>query len=329
MSTDEAHGKKRAAKTAPRAGSSRSKTAKPRKRSIAKEEPQSTTVHTPASPGSEMVLIPVKVLPAGTHKKPTDAAKTGEKTSARASWAARRAAKKASRLRRRARRYATKAKGAVVQVRPKKRARRTTRAEGPAVVTSVEIEETPKPETMNQKAKTARAQHTKTISRERESWLPRPLRKILFSAFVLLVLIMAGGAVYVFMTGGSEAPVTINAAPASATEPTEIKPRQVAPNTPESAAVQIMSPAVRPGGSASISVKTLPGSACTIAVTYTDQKIPSKSAGLIPALSDDFGTVNWSWTVDDYAPAGSWPVTVTCAHNNKSAVVQADLVVVR
>lgn len=329
MSTDEARGKKRASKTASRAGSSRSKTAKPRKRSTAKEEPQSTVVHTPASPGSEMVLIPVKVLPAGTHKKPADAAKTGEKASVKASWTARRAAKKASRLRRRARRYATKAKGAVVHVRPKKRTRRTTRTEAPAAVASIEIEEAPKPESKKPKTKAAPVRHKRAIVEERSGWLPRPVRNVFVSAFVLLVLMLVGGAVYIFMTGGSEAPVTFTATPASATEPTEIKPRQVAPNAPESAAVQMMSPAVSPGGPASISVKTLPGSACTIAATYTNDKPSSTAAALLPATADDFGNVSWNWVVDTWAPDGNWPVTVTCAHGKKSAMVQARLIVSR
>jgi hypothetical protein len=46
---------------------------------------------------------------------------------------------------------------------------------------------------------------------------------------------------------------------------------------------------------------------------------------LLPALADDFGAVSWNWKVDAWAPVGSWPITVTCAHNKKSAVVQTTL----
>jgi hypothetical protein len=195
------------------------------------------------------------------------------------------------------------------------------------VAESLEIEEAPKPET--KKAKTARTRRPKAATVERESWLPRPVRNILVSAFVLLVLLLSGGAVYIFMTGGSEAPVTITTTPASATEPTEIKPRTVSPKAPESAAVQMMSPAVRPAGQASISVKTLPGSACTISATYADSKTSSTVAALPPATADDFGNVSWNWVVDAWAPDGNWPVTVTCAHDKKSAMVQARLIVSR
>ena len=323
MSTDEVRGKKRVSKTAPRTARQRSKSTKPRKQS-AIQEPQSTVVHAPASPGSEMVMIPVKVLPAGTHKKPAAAEASGE-TPAKASRAARRAAKKASRLRRRARRYSAKAKGVVVLKRTQKKARKAT--ESPERAMPVVREKPQKRPPAKVRPVSARRKHAAPM--ERTGWLPRPLRNMLVSAFVLLVLLLSGGVVYIFMTGNDAAPATIITAPAATTQPAAIQPRQPAPNTPESASVQMMSPPVRPGGEASLSVKTLPGSACTIAVTYTDQKVPSRAAGLLPATADDFGTVSWNWTVDAAAPDGSWPVTVTCARNKKSAVVQTNLVVTR
>jgi hypothetical protein len=327
MSTGKVSAKRRTAGVSPGADGTpqrkRSKSVKP----ASADKIKGAIIHAPAVAGSEMVLIPVRVLPKEMPK-----AEPAETSSEVLPRAARRAAKKASRLRRRARRYAAKAKGAVVSSRTRKRTRKVekpNKLQKPVMAASLAIEEAPKPKAKQAKAKTARTRRTRMISEERTGWLPRPLRSILVSTFVLLVLMLVGGVVYIFMTGGSAAPVTITTTPASATEPTTIKPRQVSPNAPESAAVQMISSPVRPGGAASISVKTLPGSACTIAVTYTDKKVSSTAAGLPPATADDFGTVSWDWVVDTWAPDGTWPATVTCAHNKKSAMVQASLQVSR
>jgi hypothetical protein len=44
-------------------------------------------------------------------------------------------------------------------------------------------------------------------------------------------------------------------------------------------------------------------------------------------VADDFGIVSWTWTVEESVPLGEWPVDVTCAFNDQSAMVRGKLVV--
>ena len=99
----------------------------------------------------------------------------------------------------------------------------------------------------------------------------------------------------------------------------------VAPNAPESASIQSLTSPVTPGENAAVTIKTNPGSWCTITVVY--HKVSSKDSGLMGKTSDEYGSVTWSWTLDASVPIGTWPVTITCLRNTKTAVVVGDLIV--
>lgn len=93
------------------------------------------------------------------------------------------------------------------------------------------------------------------------------------------------------------------------------------------ASVQSITSPVVAGSNASIMVKTNPEVMCTISVVY--DKTPSKDSGLVQKKADEYGIVEWTWTVDSSAPVGSWPVEVTCANKKNTAVVENDLRIVK
>jgi micrococcal nuclease len=88
--------------------------------------------------------------------------------------------------------------------------------------------------------------------------------------------------------------------------------------------VSITSP-VNHGKPASISVKTAPGAACRIAVTYKSG--PSRAKGLTPKTSDDHGTVGWTWLVGTRTTPGTWPVSVYCSAGGRTGTLQTSIVV--
>lgn len=151
-------------------------------------------------------------------------------------------------------------------------------------------------------------------------------RNTAISIVVLLVLFVGGGVGYTYFLGAQDTPPTAATAPVVPTD-APIKPVKPAANAPESAAVQTLTSPVSAGSNASISVKTNAGSKCTIAVVYGS--VASTDSGLAAKVADEYGVVNWSWTVEDGAPLGTWPVKVTCVYNGKTGFVQGDLQVVK
>lgn len=130
---------------------------------------------------------------------------------------------------------------------------------------------------------------------------------------------------YVWYTGQNTPDMTTTTAPESDTPDAVITPTKPAENARASASVQLLTSPVAPGDNASISIKTLPTSTCTIKVIYND--VPSTDSGLVAKTADEFGIVSWAWTVGATVPQGTWPATVTCTYNGRSAVVRGDLVV--
>lgn len=153
--------------------------------------------------------------------------------------------------------------------------------------------------------------------------------KITASAVILLVLVVGAGVGYIWYTGQhaaensqafAEPPEAINVG----TLPERPKVNQT---SVVGASVQSVTSPVTPGSNASIMVKTNRQATCTIAVVY--DKTPAKDSGLAEKKSDDYGLVQWAWTVPANAPLGTWPITVTCANEKNSAVVENDLKIVR
>lgn len=154
----------------------------------------------------------------------------------------------------------------------------------------------------------------------------RSVRNIAISIVVLLIVVVGGGVGYTWYVGQNAAEDPVAIAPPVAPTPTPvIKPTKPAANAKQSAAVQILTSPVAPGSNASITVKTNAESDCTIKVEYN--KVPSTDSGLKPKKADDFGIVSWTWTVEESVPLGTWPVDVTCAFNDQTAMVRGDLVV--
>lgn len=157
--------------------------------------------------------------------------------------------------------------------------------------------------------------------------VPRVVRNTVLSAVALLVLIAGGGVGYVWYTGQA-APEEVLAATnpeqetSTAARPV-ITPSKPAPDVPVGASVQALTSPVPPGSNANITIKTRPEATCTIKVTYDD--VPSADSGLVDKQADAFGVVSWTWTVDRTAPAGEWPVDVTCAYGELSGFVRGKL----
>jgi hypothetical protein len=155
----------------------------------------------------------------------------------------------------------------------------------------------------------------------------RTIRNIAISVVVLLVLFVGGGVAYEMLTANN---VKQDAAPTPKTESNNFalpKPPAVNPKAAESAAVESFLSPAKIGTNTSISVKTLPGSSCTISVMYNN--VPAKDSGLITKAANAYGIVEWTWTVENSAPVGTWPVKVTCSLNKKSAVVIGNLQVTK
>lgn len=151
------------------------------------------------------------------------------------------------------------------------------------------------------------------------------VRNTSISIVVLLVLIVGAGVTYTWYMG--QKPVVDVVVDTTNITPPKIKHVESASNVPQSASVQLLTSPVVPGSNASITIKTNPGSICTISVVY--DKTTSTDSGLIAKKANDFGVVTWAWTVEPAVPIGKWPVKVTCELDKKMAVVIGDLVVAK
>ncbi len=142
----------------------------------------------------------------------------------------------------------------------------------------------------------------------------RFMRRVVVVCLCLVLLAVAAGAIYTWLMGKRQ-PVTqsVTQTPKKTT-PTATP--AIDENAPVGVAIEAMSPPMKAGSNASISIKTRPKAACSITVTYNDQK--SADAGLVPKNADEFGVVMWTWSVEQGRPVGTWPVEVTCAYNGRS-----------
>lgn len=151
----------------------------------------------------------------------------------------------------------------------------------------------------------------------------RFIRNTAIATAVVFVVLVGAGVAYTWWMGKTPAPVVV--LEEQSTPPPRVEATPVAENSPVSASVQSLTSPVLVGDNVLLTVKTRPDATCTIKVEYN--KIPSNDSGLVARVADDFGIVTWSWTVDQSAPVGKWPVTVTCVLGERSAVVVGDLVV--
>lgn len=141
-------------------------------------------------------------------------------------------------------------------------------------------------------------------------------------------MFVAAGVAYVYVSGDAQNKKSSTSLPiAPAPNLALPKPRKPGPNVPASVSIDALTSPVAAGNNSSITINTVPTSACEISVTYDN--VPSKDSGLAPKVADDYGKITWSWKVDSQAPAGTWPVKVTCIYNKRSAVVIGNLQVTR
>ncbi len=161
------------------------------------------------------------------------------------------------------------------------------------------------------------------------TFIPKPVVKVLVGVLLLVVLLVGGGAAYTWYMGRN----TPAAEPPAVEGTSDIKkkpffePSKPAANANVGVSVQSLTSPVAPGENASITIRTLPGAECTITVEYN--KVKSTDSGLVAKVADEYGMVDWTWTVDASAPKGKWPVDVTCSRGEKSGMVRGDLEVVK
>lgn len=157
--------------------------------------------------------------------------------------------------------------------------------------------------------------------------LLKTLKRTLISIGVLLVVAVAAGAGYVWYSGQQTPVVSSQQKVAPTVAPTVSAHPQQAPDAVMGASVQSIDSPVMPGQNVTLTVRTNTKAKCTISVVY--DKTPSKDSGLITKTADEYGMVDWTWTVDATAALGTWPVKVTCANDKNTAVVQADLTIAK
>lgn len=151
--------------------------------------------------------------------------------------------------------------------------------------------------------------------------------KISISALVLLVLIVGGGVGYIWYVGQNSPDVVVEEAPKPVKSSIVTAPAKPADDAKVGASVQALTSPVTPGMNSSIIVKTTPGAKCVISVTY--DKVASTDSGLAPKEADEYGVVNWAWTVGTSIAVGKYPVKVTCVRGKNSGVTGGTLEVVK
>lgn len=156
----------------------------------------------------------------------------------------------------------------------------------------------------------------------------RTARNVIMLCTILAIVFLAAGFGYAWYAAKSRPePVAVAKLPDTA-KPTKT-PAKIDENAPVGVSVQMLTSPITPGANAAMSIKTRPHAACSIKVTYGDkasaQAQTSTDAGLVPKTADEFGVVNWTWTVEVSRPIGTWPVDVVCAYNKQSGVVRGDL----
>lgn len=150
------------------------------------------------------------------------------------------------------------------------------------------------------------------------------IRNTAISVAVLLVMVLGTGVAYTWYVGqNSTVDTTAIATPVEPAPAPVIKPPKLAADAKISVSTQAITGPIVPGENASITIKTLPGAKCSITVEYDE--VPSTDSGLKPLVADDFGLASWTWTVEPTVPLGTWPVDVTCALKEQSAMVRGNL----
>ena len=150
-------------------------------------------------------------------------------------------------------------------------------------------------------------------------------RRMAIAIVVMIFLFAVAGIIYAWYMGRDPENRVVETGVPTTTKKT-IEPYQ----PPTDAAVYIVLESITTpvtiGNTATITIKTNPKAVCQI--TFTVDKSPISDTSLLPKTADEYGLIQWSWTVK--AVPGKWPVETTCANESgRSGYYKAELEVVR
>ena len=155
----------------------------------------------------------------------------------------------------------------------------------------------------------------------------KSVRKFFISIFVMVLLVGAAGAGYIWYMGRNDDGRFDSMQAGETVKAPILQASKVDENARVGVSLQAISSPVLPGSEASIAVRTNREATCTISVIY--DKTASADTNLIEKTANEFGGVEWKWTVDSNAPIGKWTVKVTCKKGTHDGVYVADLVVAK
>ena len=148
------------------------------------------------------------------------------------------------------------------------------------------------------------------------------LRNITGGIVALAILVGGGG----FIAGWWDGPQQEHSAVlAKQTGVTSTPSIAKASTEPLSVTIQSLLTPVPQESNASMTVKTAAGANCTIKAVYAG--VASRDEGLVAKTANASGSVDWTWTVEQSAPLGTWPVTVTCTRDGQSVTARGSIVV--
>lgn len=150
------------------------------------------------------------------------------------------------------------------------------------------------------------------------------IRNTIIGGVVLLVLIVMLAVAYIWYLGQQEPSTSsMQPTPKAPSAPKLLAPHKPKPDAVVGVSVQSLTTPIAPGTNASVMIRTNPEAKCAITVIYNN--VPSTDSGLVAKVADEYGMVNWTWTVPASTPVGKWPVRVTCANTAKSGMVEDKL----
>lgn len=156
----------------------------------------------------------------------------------------------------------------------------------------------------------------------------RRVRNVTLSAFLILLILVGAGLAYTWYVGkNTKLEVDEVVEPSKQTIEPFAKPKKMAPDAVVGVSVQMITSPIKPGMNAMATIKTNPEAKCKISVLYNN--VASTDSGLSEKKADEYGVVNWTWSVPEATPLGSWPVKVVCANEKKSGEVSTSLVLVK
>ena len=140
---------------------------------------------------------------------------------------------------------------------------------------------------------------------------------------VLVVVAGLAGIGYTWYMSQQPLPDTAQPKAPAPTKATKVPVRTVNPDAQVGVVLQYMTTPLKPPANAALNAKTNAGATCTISVKYNN--VAAEDTGLVQKTADEFGLVQWTWSVPVGTPLGSWPVEITCTNEKNSGYYKAAL----